>query len=175
MTAQVVPLFSKRGFPPANALTKQELAGRLRVSPRTIERYMKMGLPYDKPFDHGAVRFRLAEVDAWMSSLRAGHVQPPKPEPKRSAPAPAPAAPAPAPASLSDEVVTQLPQQLQQPSPVTGPFLDVTGAAAYLACTESRIRELEERGELTAHRDGDRQLFSARDLDAYVSRGGSAA
>jgi excisionase family DNA binding protein len=49
-------------------LTKREVAAHLRVSERTVERWMgSRGLPFSKPFARGAVRFRLSEVDAWWA------------------------------------------------------------------------------------------------------------
>lgn len=45
--------------------TKAEIAAHFRVSARTVERWMKKGMPYRKPYENGSVRFCLAECDAW--------------------------------------------------------------------------------------------------------------
>jgi excisionase family DNA binding protein len=50
--------------------TKAEVAAHLRVSERTIERWMALGLPFSKPYESGSVRFRASEVDAWFASER---------------------------------------------------------------------------------------------------------
>ena len=52
-------------------LTKAELAARWRVSERTLERWMKAGLPYRKPFERGAVSFPLHACELW-SERRTG-------------------------------------------------------------------------------------------------------
>ena len=50
--------------PPATA-TKAEVAAALNVSPRTITRYMERGMPFERAYAHGAVRFDIAECRAW--------------------------------------------------------------------------------------------------------------
>ena len=50
--------------------TKADVAAHLRVSERTIERWMALGLPFAKPYESGSVRFRASEVDAWFASER---------------------------------------------------------------------------------------------------------
>jgi excisionase family DNA binding protein len=52
-------------------------------------------------------------------------------------------------------------------------FLDVAGAAAYLACSPEAIRQRVKRGELPTCRLGKRVLFDKADLAAFV-RGESA-
>ena len=47
--------------------TKPEIAAHYVVSERTIERWMRDGFPYDKPFAGGSVRFRLSECETWFS------------------------------------------------------------------------------------------------------------
>ena len=47
-------------------LTKAEIARHLGKSTKTVERYMKRGMPYSKPYPNGAVWFRVSEVDAWL-------------------------------------------------------------------------------------------------------------
>jgi hypothetical protein len=52
--------------PPEPLLTKAEIARYLRVSTKTVERYMKRGMPYSKPYRNGSVWFRVSEVDGWI-------------------------------------------------------------------------------------------------------------
>lgn len=49
-------------------VTKPEVAAYFNVSTKTIERYMSRPvdpLPFEKPFERGAVRFVMSEVEAW--------------------------------------------------------------------------------------------------------------
>lgn len=65
---QVVELAAvreRRGAQPAMK-TKREVAAHFRVSERTIERWMRAGLPHQKPFENGAVRFRLRDCEDWF-------------------------------------------------------------------------------------------------------------
>lgn len=77
--APVVALFGgRRGetVPAASEprVTKRELAGQLRVSEKTIERWMHdpayarggRQVPFEKPFANGWVRFQVREVEAWL-------------------------------------------------------------------------------------------------------------
>jgi excisionase family DNA binding protein len=52
-------------------------------------------------------------------------------------------------------------------------FLDVEGAAAFLACPKSRIYSLVSARRLPHHRDGSRLLFDRAELRAYVAAGGA--
>jgi excisionase family DNA binding protein len=52
-------------------------------------------------------------------------------------------------------------------------FLDVDGAAAYLACPKSRIYSLVSARRLPHHRDGSRLLFDRAELREYVRDGGA--
>jgi len=47
-------------------VTKRMVAKHFGVSMRTVERYMRIGLPYEKPFPGGSVRFVLSEVEQWF-------------------------------------------------------------------------------------------------------------
>lgn len=47
-------------------LTKRQIAGTLMVSERTIENWMRRGMPFEKPFAHGSVRFVWSDVESWM-------------------------------------------------------------------------------------------------------------
>lgn len=51
--------------PPCRLLTKPELAGYLRVSTRTLDNYVRRGMPY-RPCG-GAKRFELAPVQDWLA------------------------------------------------------------------------------------------------------------
>lgn len=47
-------------------MTKREIAAHFKVTERTITRWMRRGLPYDKPFEGGSVRFNLARCVEWF-------------------------------------------------------------------------------------------------------------
>ena len=53
------------------------------------------------------------------------------------------------------------------------PYLDVVGAAGFLACPTSRIYALASAGRIPVHRDGSRLLFRPEQLRAWVERGGA--
>ena len=53
-----------------------------------------------------------------------------------------------------------------------GGFLDVDGAAAYLATTPKAVYHLVERNTLPHYRAGGRLLFERAELRAWVERGG---
>jgi len=52
-------------------------------------------------------------------------------------------------------------------------YLDVTGAATFLACPVSRVYALTSAGRLPVHRDGSRLLFDRDELREYVNNGGA--
>jgi excisionase family DNA binding protein len=52
-------------------------------------------------------------------------------------------------------------------------WLDVEGAAEYLACPKSRIYALVSARRIPHHRDGSRLLFNSRELDDWVRAGGA--
>lgn len=54
-----------------------------------------------------------------------------------------------------------------------GGFLDVAGAADFLACPKSRVYALVSAGRLPHHHDGSRLLFDREELREYVRRGGA--
>ena len=62
----------------------------------------------------------------------------------------------------ADKVIERLPQ-------VPEPYLDVEGAAAYLACGPHRIYDLRRQG-LRHYKDGSRLLFRREDLDAWLTK-----
>lgn len=72
--AEVVDLASRRRSAVVDEPreTKRELARRWGVSERSIERWMReRGLPYEKPFDGGMVRFVPSVVDEWFARASA--------------------------------------------------------------------------------------------------------
>lgn len=52
-------------------------------------------------------------------------------------------------------------------------YLDVAGAAAFLACPKSRIYSLVSARRIPHHRDGSRLLFDRAELREYVRSGGA--
>jgi excisionase family DNA binding protein len=52
-------------------------------------------------------------------------------------------------------------------------FLDVTGAAEFLACPRSRIYALVSKNRIPHHKDGSRLLFDRGELRQYVRNGGA--
>lgn len=54
-----------------------------------------------------------------------------------------------------------------------GGYLDVAGAAEFLACPKSRIYALVSVGRLPHHHDGSRLLFDRDELREYVRKGGA--
>jgi len=52
-------------------------------------------------------------------------------------------------------------------------YLDVAGAADFLACPRSRVYSLVSAGRIPHHRDGSRLLFDRAELRAYVEAGGA--
>lgn len=52
-------------------------------------------------------------------------------------------------------------------------FVDVEGAAAYLACPRSRIYALVSKRKIPHYKDGSRLLFDRAELRAWVERGGA--
>lgn len=52
-------------------------------------------------------------------------------------------------------------------------FIDVAGAAEFLACPKSRIYSLVSVGRIPHHRDGSRLLFDRGELREHMRRGGA--
>ena len=52
-------------------------------------------------------------------------------------------------------------------------YLDVAGAADFLACPTSRVYSLVSAGRISHHRDGSRLLFDRGELREYVNNGGA--
>lgn len=51
-------------------VTKAEIAAHFTVDVRTITRWMDRGMPFDRPYEHGAVRFDTVECEAWCRRHR---------------------------------------------------------------------------------------------------------
>lgn len=47
-------------------LTKRDVCAVLGISERTCENWMRRGMPHEKPFANGSVRFVWSDVEAWM-------------------------------------------------------------------------------------------------------------
>ncbi len=47
-------------------MTKREIAAHFGVHVGTIDRWMKKGMPYEKRFEGGVVRFVIADCEAWF-------------------------------------------------------------------------------------------------------------
>jgi excisionase family DNA binding protein len=80
--------------------------------------------------------------------------------------------------SFDDEFVKELAERIaERLSSSNGDgadgFLDVDGAAAFLACPSSRIYALVSARRIPHHRDGSRLLFDRAELRDYVRRGGA--
>ena len=80
---------------------------------------------------------------------------------------------------LPDELVELIAQRAaailaeRQPTDQADSFMDVAGAADFLACPVSRIYALTSAGRLPCHRDGSRLIFDRAELRAYVNQGGA--
>jgi len=80
---------------------------------------------------------------------------------------------------LPDELVEQIAQRAaailadREPSAASLGYLDVAGAAGYLACPVSRVYALTSAGRLPVHRDGSRLLFDRAELRDYIDHGGA--
>jgi excisionase family DNA binding protein len=80
--------------------------------------------------------------------------------------------------TLPDELLERVAERVasilaeRQPGEGDG-FLDVAGAADFLACPKSRIYSLVSAGRLPHERDGSRLLFDRGELREYVSNGGA--
>jgi len=49
--------------------TKREIAAHFAVHVSTIDRWMRAGMPFEKRYDGGAVRFGKSACDAWFRRL----------------------------------------------------------------------------------------------------------
>jgi excisionase family DNA binding protein len=77
---------------------------------------------------------------------------------------------------ISDEFIEELAKRVAELNGARGPdqgFLNVEGAAHFLACPPSRIYSLVSAKRIPHHRDGSRLLFDRHELDAWVRAGGA--
>jgi len=79
------------------------------------------------------------------------------------------------PPELVEQIAQRAAELLAEQAPAAGPvgFLDVDGAAEFLACPKSRVYALVSADRLPHHRDGSRLLFDPGELRAYVLAGGA--
>jgi excisionase family DNA binding protein len=82
--------------------------------------------------------------------------------------------------TLHDETLEQIARRVaailsEQASPAAENdcFLDVAGAAEFLACPTSRIYALVSAKRIPHHRDGSRLLFDRGELREYIQNGGA--
>ena len=72
-----------------------------------------------------------------------------------------------------DELAARVAEILRESEPAqTQGFLDVKGAADFLACKPDRIYALKSAGRIPFHKDGSRLLFDPQELRAWVRAGG---
>lgn len=71
--------------------------------------------------------------------------------------------------ALADQVAERLAERMAPPAE---PYIDVDGAAEYIAAKPRRVYELREQGKLHAYEDGRRLLFRRSELDAYLESSG---
>jgi excisionase family DNA binding protein len=57
--------------------------------------------------------------------------------------------------------------------PVSDGYLDVDGAAAFLACSKNRIYALTSSQRIPHYKDGSRLLFDRSELREFVRKGGA--
>ncbi len=74
-------------------------------------------------------------------------------------------------AKLAERLAPILASRIERDGQST-PWLDVDGAAQYLACPRSRIYALVSSRRIPHHRDGSRLLFRREELDDWVRTGG---
>ena len=69
--------------------------------------------------------------------------------------------------------VAELVVERSQPVDDVEGFLDVVGAAEFLACPKSRIYSLASLGRIPHYHDGSRLLFDRDELRRFVANGGA--
>lgn len=82
----------------------------------------------------------------------------------------------PLPAALVEAIAQRAAELLAERLPTAAEpdgYLDVDGAAEFLACPKSRIYSLVSSRRIPHHRDGSRLLFDRSELRAYVEAGGA--
>jgi excisionase family DNA binding protein len=73
--------------------------------------------------------------------------------------------------AIADKVLDRL--NLNVATPDDDGFLDVAGAARFLACPKSRIYAAVSARSIPFHKDGSRLLFDRAELRAHVHNGGA--
>jgi len=77
------------------------------------------------------------------------------------------------PPELVDAVAERVAELLEERRPSeTEPYLDVAGAAGFLACPTSRVYALASARRIPCHRDGSRLLFRREELRRWVEEQG---
>ena len=77
------------------------------------------------------------------------------------------------PAALLDTLAERVADLLEERRPeAEQPYLDVDGAAGFLACPKSRLYALASAGRIPVHRDWSRLLFRRAELRTWVEQGG---
>jgi len=74
--------------------------------------------------------------------------------------------------ALAERLAPRLAGRLGQSNHDDG-WLDITTAAAYLACPKSRLYALCSARRVPHHKDGSRTLFRRSELDEWVRSGGA--
>lgn len=74
---------------------------------------------------------------------------------------------------LVELIAERAAEMLAQQQTTEGGYLDVDGAATFLACPKSRIYALVSARRLPHHHDGSRLLFDPGELREYVRNGGA--
>lgn len=79
------------------------------------------------------------------------------------------------PPELLDVLAERVADLLADRAPSSEPtgYLDVAGAAEFLACPTSRVYALVSADRIPHHRDGSRLLFTPGELREYVDGGGA--
>jgi excisionase family DNA binding protein len=78
------------------------------------------------------------------------------------------------PDQLLDAIVERVLERLaDRPEPEPAGYLDVAGAAEFLACPKSRVYALVSARRIPHAKDGSRLLFARAELRRYVENGGA--
>ena len=81
--------------------------------------------------------------------------------------------------NVADEIVERIAERAadlvaeRKVETVADGYLDLAGAADFLACPRSRIYSLVSAKRIPHHRDGSRLLFDRQELREYVHNGGA--
>jgi excisionase family DNA binding protein len=78
-----------------------------------------------------------------------------------------------APDELLEQIAERAAQLVAERATNSDGFLDVDGAASFLACPKSRIYALVSAKRIPHYRDGSRLLFDRSELREFVRKGGA--